>query len=292
MTGSAPAPVVVVAGHVTLDHYGDALSPGGPAFYAARAYEGLGARVRVVTAAASDFPDAALGAAEVVNVPSAATSRWTNAYGEGGERAQHVEATATRLDPGRLPPVWAGADLLHLAPVLAELEPAAWVRTARARFVGLGVQGCVRALAADGRVVQPRWEWAPGALRGVDAACVGEDDLCGQGDLLARLAAEVPVVAHTLGARGCEVFARGRTTRIGIYPTREIDPTGAGDVFAAGFFLALALGEDPVAAARLGAAAASIVVEGRGGDALPRIGEAQGRVAGVGPAQNISPMET
>ena len=60
-----------------------------------------------------------------------------------------------------------------------------------------------------------------------------------------------------------------------------MDPTGAGDVFAAAFLLALARGDDPVDAARLGAAAASIVVEGRGGDALPRLGETWARVAGV-----------
>ena len=45
--------------------------------------------------------------------------------------------------------------------------------------------------------------------------------------------------------------------------------------------LALARGDDPVSAARLGAAAASIVVEGRGGETLARVGEAWERVARV-----------
>jgi sugar/nucleoside kinase (ribokinase family) len=53
-----------------------------------------------------------------------------------------------------------------------------------------------------------------------------------------------------------------------------LDPTGAGDVFAAAMLLALAAGQAPADAARLGAAAASIVVEGVGGEALGRIGEA------------------
>ena len=60
-----------------------------------------------------------------------------------------------------------------------------------------------------------------------------------------------------------------------------MDPTGAGDVFAAAMLLALARGDDPVSAARLGAAAASIVVEGRGGETLARVGEAWERVARV-----------
>jgi sugar/nucleoside kinase (ribokinase family) len=45
--------------------------------------------------------------------------------------------------------------------------------------------------------------------------------------------------------------------------------------------LALARGEEPVAAARLGAAVASIVVEGRGGEALARLGEAPERAKRV-----------
>jgi sugar/nucleoside kinase (ribokinase family) len=120
------------------------------------------------------------------------------------------------------------------------------------------------------------------ALRALDAAVVGEDEARGDPDLVRRLVADVPVVAFTMGARGCEVYARGRRRRIGVHPARELDPTGAGDAFAAAFFLALARGADPVEAARLGAAAGSIVVEGRGGEALARVGEAWAR-AGLVP---------
>jgi sugar/nucleoside kinase (ribokinase family) len=110
---------------------------------------------------------------------------------------------------------------------------------------------------------------------------LGEDDVRGQGDLVARLARAVPLVAFTLGAQGCALLERGRTRRVGAFPTREVDPTGAGDVFAAGLLFALAGGAEPVEAARLGAAAASFVVEGVGGAELGRVGGAFSRVAGV-----------
>ena len=106
-------PSVVVAGHVTLDRYGDVLVPGGSAYFAAGAYRALGAHLRAVTAASGDFPAGALAGAEVVIVPSALTSRWTNTYGPDGARVQRVEAIATPLDPGSLPRQWVGADLLH-----------------------------------------------------------------------------------------------------------------------------------------------------------------------------------
>jgi len=69
---------------------------------------------------------------------------------------------------------------------------------------------------------------------------------------------------------------------VGTYSTDEVDPTGAGDTFAAGFVYGLARGDDPLRAARLGSAAASIVVEAVGGLAIPRIAtEAEDRANSI-----------
>jgi 1D-myo-inositol 3-kinase len=272
---------VLLAGHVTLDRWEGGLEPGGTVSYAARTYLGLGARVRAITAAGPDFPTDALAAAELSIAPADRTTTFVNRYDEAGVRTQRVEAVAPPLDPALAPAGWLEADLVHLAPVIGELDLGAWLAAVRAPFVGLGVQGCVRAVAPDGAVIQPPWRPAPEALRGVHAACVGEDDLRGQGDLLERLVAAIPVVAFTHGEHGCDLFLRGRALRIGAYETREVDPTGAGDVFSAAFFLGLAEGLEPADAARLGAGAASIVVEARGAAALDRIAEARARAAGV-----------
>ncbi len=284
MLSTMERPRVLVCGHVTLDRYGDVLLPGGSAYYAGRAYHALGALVRVATAAGPDLPRAALAGLEEHVAPAPRTTIFVNRYAADGRRAQSVEAVAPPLDPALLPPSWRTTDLLHLAPVAGEVDLHAWRSAVAARLVGLGVQGAVRAVLPDGKVVQPRWEPDPADLATLGAACLGEDDLVGQGDLLSRLAASVPVVAFTRGAQGCDVIVRGRTRRVGAYPTHAVDPTGAGDVFAAGFLLALARGEDPVDAARLGAAAASIVVEARAGEALARLGEAHARVRHVSPA--------
>jgi sugar/nucleoside kinase (ribokinase family) len=165
--------------------------------------------------------------------------------------------------------------------VLAEIAPAAFLRTVRARAVGLTIQGLVRAIRPDGTVAPRPLAPDPAALRGVTAAFVGDDEAAGQPDLAALLAAALPIVAFTHGARGCEVVEGGRARRVGVHPAREVDPTGAGDAFAAAFLLALARGDDPLAAARLGAAAGSIAVEGRGAEALRRAGDAWARAARV-----------
>ncbi len=274
------APSVVVCGHVTLDVAGSSRVPGGSAWYAARALAALGAPPRLLTSAGPDFPRGALDGIEAEVVPSPATTVFANTYGRDGARTQRVLSRATALDPARLPAAWRAADVLLLVPVVGELDPAAVAAAAGARLVGLGVQGLVREVRPDGAVAARRWEPDPAALAGVGAAVLGEDDVRGQrGDLVARLAAAIPVVAFTHGARGCELLVRGRPpVQVGVHPAREVDPTGAGDVFAAGLLLGLARGEDPVDAARLGAAAASIAVEARGGDALGRVGEAWARV--------------
>jgi 1D-myo-inositol 3-kinase len=272
----------IVCGHVTLDREGDRGVPGGSALYAARALAALGAAPRVLTAAGPDFPRDALAGIEADVAAAPRTTAFANVYAADGARSQRVLAAAPPLDATGIPPAWRGADLLLLVPVVDEVDVPAFVAAAGARLVGLGVQGLVRAVGPDG-VVRPR-PLALGrrALSGVHAAVLGDDDVGGEPDLVGRLAASVPVVAFTHGSRGCDLVVRGRTRRVAAHPAREVDPTGAGDVFAAAFLLALARGADPADAARLGAAAGSIAVEARGADALPRLrDEAEGRAARV-----------
>ncbi len=272
---------VLVCGNVTLDRAGASLVPGGSAYYAALALSALGARVRIFTSAGPDFPRAALAGVEAEIVDAPGTTVFVNAYAADGSRSQRVLATAPALAAERLPAAWRAPDALHLCPVLGEVDVATFSAAAPARVVGIGVQGLLRAVGPGGEVRHRPWDLDAPALRHVTAAVAGEDDVRAEPDLVSRLAALVPVVAFTHGAGGCEVIAGGRTRRIGVYAAREVDPTGAGDVFAAAFLLALARGDDPVDAARLGAAAASIAVEGRGGDALTRVGEAWARAARV-----------
>ena len=271
---------IVIAGHVTHDRYGAELVPGGCAFYGALTQRGLGAEVHLVTAVGADFAcDDALAGLTVDATRAGQTTLFTNLYPEGGLRVQRIEATAPPVAPPRRLP---DAALVHLAPVLQELDLAAWLDACAGRPVAIAVQGWIKDRGPGETVVQTPWAVDGALLARVAYAACGEEDLVAQGDLLDRLCRHVPIVAFTHGRRGCDVIVAGRTTRVGIYPrAAEVDPTGAGDTFAAGFFLGLAEGRDPVAAAKLGAAAASIVVEGRGGATLGRVGEAHARVAQI-----------
>lgn len=71
----------------------------------------------------------------------------------------------------------------------------------------------------------------------------------------ASIQADVVVVKR--GAIGCTVVYEDQIAHVGPHPTKTVWPIGSGDVFAAGFAYAWGEGADPVAAARIGSAAAA-----------------------------------
>ncbi len=71
----------------------------------------------------------------------------------------------------------------------------------------------------------------------------------------------VETVVTTLGGAGSEVRHREVVTAVPGFEATVVDPTGAGDCFAAALAVALAEGSDPVSAARFANAAGSRAVE-------------------------------
>lgn len=85
-----------------------------------------------------------------------------------------------------------------------------------------------------------------------------------------RLGERFEVVALTLDTAGVVVVERGMpTTIVAAVPVAVVDPTGAGDAFAAGFLAAWVSGAGTMAAAAAGARAGSLAVSTIGG--RPRV---------------------
>jgi sugar/nucleoside kinase (ribokinase family) len=81
----------------------------------------------------------------------------------------------------------------------------------------------------------------------------------------ALLACGVSTVVLKMGGEGCLVARGKERVHVPVFPTRVVDATGAGDSWDAGFLAGLAHGEDVVAAARIGNAAASFCIQAVGG---------------------------
>jgi sugar/nucleoside kinase (ribokinase family) len=267
-----PAKTFAAIGHVTNDLLAAGLTAGGSALYATLTAAGLGLSARALTSHGPDFVGADLLAGAGVAVSGGGAARTTtfeNVY-VGEERRARVLAVAEPLDS----PADADTDVVLVCPVVNEVGP----RALTGRLVGAGLQGWLRRLGPGG-VVERHIPDDLTFLAPCAVVFLSVEDIGPATDLVPRLRALVPLVIVTHGARGATIHSRGGSEHVRAYPTQEIDPTGAGDVFATGFLIALGAGEAPRNAAIMGSCAASLVVEAVGAAALTRIAETAGRVA-------------
>lgn len=241
--------------------------PGGAATYAALTAAALGWRVGVLTSAA-DAPLLATRPKLAVHCrPAAATTTFENVY-LSGRRVQRCYAVAAALGTADVPASWRlAARAVLLAPVMNEVSAALVGCFPQAR-IAVAAQGFLRRRLRDGTIVGRRWRPARRWLAGLAAVVLSAEDMAHQPELLDALAA-APLLVVTQGAAGAQVVCGGVVTHIPAYPAREVDPTGAGDVFAAALLVALCEGRAPLDAARFAASAASWAVEAPGVAGIP-----------------------
>jgi sugar/nucleoside kinase (ribokinase family) len=261
-------PDLVAVGHVTVDETPHGLRPGGSALYAGLAAHRLGLRVGLLTSFGPDFPREVIPAGiEVVNVPSPATTRFAIRY-EAAGRTLVLKARAAGLAPIHLPERFAAAGLAYLAPVADEVA-----RDLAGAFpeaaVGLGAQGWCRQWDREGRVAMRPWPDPERVLAQAQALFLSSDDVAGWQDRAVALYQHLPVGALTFADRGALLFVNGERYAVDPVPAREVDPTGAGDVFAAAFLIRYNAAGDPWEAAAYAATAGALTVEAPGTAGVP-----------------------
>jgi sugar/nucleoside kinase (ribokinase family) len=271
-------PRLLTVGHVTWDRRGRDDVLGGTASYASLAARKLGWEAAALTSAGADFdPARDLAGVEVFVEASAATTRFQNDYdGEGGRR-QVLIARAGDIDLTGLPDRWRDPEALLLGPVAGELQ-AFPVSAFEAGGVGAVAQGWLRDVAPDGTVSAREWPSAARDLSGVHALFLSELDLPG-GRRARDFLQFVPIVVLTRGWEGVTLFTHDGAREIPSLPRQEVDPTGAGDVFAAAFLVRYHEIGDPEEACVFAACAASCAVEGVGTTALGDRSEVERRMA-------------
>ena len=102
---------------------------------------------------------------------------------------------------------------------------------------------------------------SPGDVVGqADAAVMSIEDVQNCERDVDALAAAVPVLAVTRGRGGCTLYVNGHPHDAPAPQVHEVDPTGAGDVFAAAFFTRFCASGDALYAARFATLLASASV--------------------------------
>ena len=107
------------------------------------------------------------------------------------------------------------------------------------------------------------------ALDAAGAVVISLEDVGGDMELVERLAQHTRILAVTEGAAGCVLHWHGDRRRINAPKFYETDATGAGDIFAAAFFIRLYTTRDPWEAARFATLIASHSVTRVGLDGIP-----------------------
>jgi sugar/nucleoside kinase (ribokinase family) len=95
------------------------------------------------------------------------------------------------------------------------------------------------------------------------ALLMGQDD---QAQAVAQLMARKPerLIIVTQGAQGATVYHGGQAQHVAGFSVQEVDPTGAGDCFGAGFLARWLAGDDPRQAVRFANACGALAVTRRG----------------------------
>jgi sugar/nucleoside kinase (ribokinase family) len=128
---------------------------------------------------------------------------------------------------------------------------------------------------ASGRVAFTSWNHAAAALTRADAVVVSLEDVVGDELEVEHLAAACRLLVATEGPRGARVYWNGDVRRFAAPDVDQVDPTGAGDIFAASFLIRLHQTRDPWEAARYANILASLSVSRRGIGGVPSHDEVQ-----------------
>ncbi len=257
----------LVIGHVTQDITPNGPLLGGTAAYAALTAKALGLRVGIVTAHEPGLSLPQLEGIQIAAAFSDVSTTFENTTTPNG-RVQHLYQQATPLDFSMVPELWRKAPIVHLGPVAQEVDPKL-VRAFPESLIGVTPQGWMRAWDKNGLIHYTDWLENRYVLESASAAVISVEDVHGDESLIDEFLSSIRILVVTEGSAGCRLYWNGDLRYFRAPQVTEVDPTGAGDIFAATFFTRLSKTRDPWEAARYATMLASTSVTRRGMAGVP-----------------------
>lgn len=239
----------LIIGHITQDLTPQGPALGGTASYAALTARAFGLRVGIVTSCRADLDLSTFAGIPVVRKDAAQNSTFINTYTPAG-RIQHVKGIAETITLADIPAAWRSAPVAHLGPVVHEISPEI-VSAFPGAILGLTPQGWLRDWDGDGMVSYCKWPEASKTLQHAKIVIMSIEDVQGDEDVVSEFAGIVPVLVVTEGAAGARIYWNGDLRTLRPPEEKEVDPVGAGDIFATSFFIRYQTTRDPWESARL-----------------------------------------
>jgi len=266
----AMVPEFLIAGHLTCDLIQGREQPGGSTLYGSKAAEKMGYACALWTCATENFPPTHLF--EKLDVVRSSKDRISTfaheLFPESGTRRLTLNELAEPLQIQTLPQEWKKCPRVMISPIWDEVGPEAlsWFET---DFIGITPQGWFRRRKEGGEIYFTNSKWSS-LPRKAKLIVVSVDDIAQDQEAWEWIKASAHVAVKTMGRKGHLLATEeGEVHLQPPHISNEVDPTGAGDVFASAMLIALSEGLTPEDAACFASVAASFVVEKPGIIGLP-----------------------
>jgi sugar/nucleoside kinase (ribokinase family) len=271
-------PDILLVGHITRDLVGETPESGhrlgGTVSFAAQTALRMQRIPTIITRAADAADLAELPAAvQSIVLPSDVTTTFANVYTPAG-RVQHVYTPAAPILAEEIAASERTPRVVLLGPLVNEIGPDVPPIFSEETLVAAVPQGWMRRWDESGRVFAKPWETAEQILPFVDVMVASMEDIDQDLTRIVPWFALTPLIVMTEYRDGSTLYqpqgdGTVKVTRIAARPAQEIDPTGAGDIFATAFIIRLQETNDPVESARFANITASYGVEHLGIAGIP-----------------------
>jgi sugar/nucleoside kinase (ribokinase family) len=282
---SSRTPEYLVIGHICADLHPDGqVVLGGTALYSALTAARLGWRTAVLTRGiygrkvhGHDVPSLDRFAEELSIIVQEAdsTTMFVNTY-SAGRRTQQLPHWAGPIDLRGLPPHWRNAKIVHLGPIAQEIDPKQ-TGGLTAQFLGATPQGWMREWPkpGGGRVTTTHLRLPPNLVGGLDGIVVSDEEIADCRDTVMAVGSR-RVAAITMGDNGSQVIFGGQQEHVHAYKVPVADATGAGDTYAAAFFIkATDRSISAIKAAEFASAVSALSLTGIGVHGIPNAKEVE-----------------
>jgi sugar/nucleoside kinase (ribokinase family) len=269
---------ILLIGHITRDLLtSDPRGPyrvGGTVSFAAVTALRLGRRPTIITRAGPELDLSELPPQIDLHIlPSSVTTTFANIYTANG-RIQFCFTPAPPITVDDIPVAYHRPRAVLLGPLVNEIGPDIAALFRSPTQVVAGPQGWMRRWDETGRVFSKPWDTANEILPYLNVLVLSQEDIDFDLARLDPFFDYIAMIVLTEYRDGSTLYLRNTEHNISKIkipprPAKEVDPTGAGDIFATAFMIRLQETNDPIQAARFANVTASYGVEAEGVAGIP-----------------------
>lgn len=265
---SKPSADYLTIGHLTKDLAGKGYTLGGTAAYASKTVLVFGLQPALVTSHSHKINLDPLKGVEIISKPSTNDTTFENIETPEG-RMQILHETAERITREDIPVDHLQIPIVHIGPLANEVDEDLISVFSDDCLVGITPQGWMRGRSADGHVIYQPWRPSIEARQRANAVVISDEDVRKDESIIQDYAQMFKLLVVTEGFNGARVYWHGDVRHFSAPKMAVVDATGAGDIFAASFFIRLKATNNPWEAAETAVRLASISVTRVGLNSVP-----------------------